>query len=101
MPKSPHGFRTHPPRVRGGPDDVLQGRGGEGEAVGLDLDELVTAFAATMPFSLDEFQVEAILLLERSAGVLVSAPTSSGKTVIAEYVVWRTLGAPPALRRHA
>jgi ATP-dependent RNA helicase HelY len=31
--------------------------------------------------------------------VLVSAPTSSGKTVVADYVIWRRLDAPAALRR--
>jgi ATP-dependent RNA helicase HelY len=30
--------------------------------------------------------------------VLVSAPTSSGKTLIAEYAIWRCLAAPPGLR---
>ena len=31
--------------------------------------------------------------------MLVSAPTSSGKTVVADYVIWRRLDAPAALRR--
>ena len=42
-------------------------------------------------FELDDFQREAIIKLERSRGVLVSAPTSSGKTVVAEYVIWKRL----------
>ncbi|TMD09331.1 MAG: DEAD/DEAH box helicase [Chloroflexi bacterium] len=61
-------------------------------------DPLVEAFAATLPFSLDDFQVEALQKLETHRGVLVSAPTSSGKTVVAEYAVWRALAAPAALR---
>ena len=65
------------------------------------VEELVAAFEATLPFRLDEFQVEALHLLETHRGVLVSAPTSSGKTLVAEYVVWRTLAAPAALRRPA
>ncbi len=57
------------------------------------------AFSAHVGLTLDPFQVEAITKLERSRGVLVSAPTSSGKTLIAEYAIWRCLAAPPALRR--
>ena len=62
--------------------------------------ELLEAYQSTLPFVLDEFQREAIIKLERSRGVLVSTPTSSGKTVVADYVIWRRLEAPPALRRH-
>lgn len=61
-------------------------------------DRLVAAFAATLPFTLDDFQVEALHKLESHRGVLVSAPTSSGKTVVAEYAVWRALDAPAPLR---
>jgi len=62
-------------------------------------DELIAAYEATLPFTLDEFQREAIAKLEQSRGVVVSAPTSSGKTVVAEYAIWRRLSAPHALRR--
>ncbi len=61
--------------------------------------DLIEAYQATLPFTLDEFQREAIIKLERSRGVLVSAPTSSGKTVVADYVIWRRLKAPARLRR--
>ena len=45
---------------------------------------LVDEFEATLPFRLDPFQREAIEKLDRGAGgVLVSAPTSSGKTIVA------------------
>jgi ATP-dependent RNA helicase HelY len=64
-----------------------------------DIDELVAAFQATLPWPLDEFQIEALHKLEAHRGVLVSAPTSSGKTVVAEYAIWRCLQAPPHLRR--
>jgi ATP-dependent RNA helicase HelY len=50
------------------------------------------AFQATLPWPLDAFQVEAIEKLESHQGVLVSAPTSSGKTVIADYAIYRALG---------
>ncbi|HEV7679389.1 MAG TPA: DEAD/DEAH box helicase [Candidatus Dormibacteraeota bacterium] len=63
------------------------------------IDELVDAFQATLPWPLDDFQVEALRKLETHSGVLVSAPTSSGKTVVAEYAIWRCLQAPPHLRR--
>ena len=59
---------------------------------------LAQAFSAHVGLTLDPFQVEAIEKLERSRGVLVSAPTSSGKTLIAEYAIWRCLAAPPGLR---
>jgi ATP-dependent RNA helicase HelY len=61
--------------------------------------DLLEAYQATLPFVLDDFQREAIVKLERSRGVLVSAPTSSGKTVVADYVIWRRLEAPELLRR--
>jgi len=53
---------------------------------------LVDEFAATLPFELDPFQTEAIAKLDAGrGGVLVSAPTSSGKTVVAEYAIFRAL----------
>ena len=48
-------------------------------------------FEAAQPWPLDAFQIEAIDKLDASRGVLVSAPTSSGKTVIAEYAIFRAL----------
>ena len=51
-----------------------------------------TEFEATLPFKLDPFQREAIEKLDAgTGGVLVSAPTSSGKTVVAEYAIFRAL----------
>src|SRR4030088_1358855 len=53
---------------------------------------LVDEFEAGLPFKLDVFQREAIDKLERGqGGVLVSAPTSSGKTMVAEYAIFRAL----------
>ncbi|TMF41854.1 MAG: DEAD/DEAH box helicase, partial [Chloroflexi bacterium] len=52
---------------------------------------MIDAFQASLPWPLDPFQVEAIEKLEAHQGVLVSAPTSSGKTVIADYAVLRAL----------
>ena len=48
-------------------------------------------FAASLPWQLDAFQEEAIDKLDRGAGVLVCAPTSSGKTIVAEYAIFRAL----------
>ena len=48
-------------------------------------------FAAGYPFTLDDFQVEAIDALDRGESVLVAAPTGSGKTVVAEYAVAKAL----------
>lgn len=59
----------------------------------------LAAFEAALPFSLDAFQREAIEKLEQGRGVLVAAPTSSGKTLVAEYPMWRALLAPDELRR--
>ena len=52
---------------------------------------LKAEFAASLPWPLDAFQEEAIDKLDAGAGVLVCAPTSSGKTVVAEYAIFRAL----------
>lgn len=43
--------------------------------------------AYTWPFELDTFQKKAILLIEKGENVFVSAHTSAGKTVVAEYAI--------------
>lgn len=43
------------------------------------------------PFVLDPFQREAIRCIENSQSVLVSAHTSAGKTVVAEYAIATSL----------
>ena len=47
--------------------------------------------ARSYPFPLDAFQKEAILCIENSQSVLVSAHTSAGKTVVAEYAIASSL----------
>ncbi len=42
-------------------------------------------------FQLDPFQIEAIQKIENGQTVVVSAPTGSGKTVIAEYVIEKAI----------
>lgn len=47
----------------------------------------LAAFAETFPFALDPFQVRACESLESGRGVLVAAPTGSGKTVVGEFAI--------------
>jgi len=47
----------------------------------------LTSFEALYDFPLDEFQLEACQALEEGHGVLVAAPTGSGKTVVGEFAV--------------
>lgn len=47
--------------------------------------------ARTYPFELDPFQRVAISSIERDESVLVSAHTSAGKTVVAEYAIAQCL----------
>ncbi len=51
----------------------------------------LTSFAATRPFRLDDFQVQACRAVEDGQGVLVCAPTGAGKTVVGEFAVARAL----------
>ena len=43
------------------------------------------------PFSLDDFQLEAIDSLNQGHSLVVSAPTGSGKTLIGEYAIHRAM----------
>ncbi len=49
------------------------------------------AFVAQFPFALDPFQLDAVDAVDRGMSVLVAAPTGSGKTVVAEYAIERSL----------
>lgn len=49
--------------------------------------------ARTYPFTLDPFQDTAISCIDRNESVLVSAHTSAGKTVVAEYAIAQSLRA--------
>ena len=51
------------------------------------------AFLRQYDFPLDDFQQEAIQHFREGQSVMVAAPTSAGKTVVAEYALWRTIGA--------
>jgi ATP-dependent RNA helicase HelY len=47
----------------------------------------LTEFQSLYDFDLDFFQVDACRALENGHGVLVAAPTGSGKTIVGEYAV--------------
>ncbi|TKK86618.1 DEAD/DEAH box helicase [Herbidospora galbida] len=47
----------------------------------------LTSFRGLYDFELDEFQLDACQALEAGDGVLVAAPTGSGKTVVGEFAV--------------
>ena len=51
----------------------------------------MAGFRALYDFDFDDFQVEACQALSAGRGVLVAAPTGSGKTVIGEYAVYLAL----------
>ena len=48
---------------------------------------LSAEFAGLYDFPLDDFQVRACHELEEGRGVLVAAPTGSGKTIVGEFAV--------------
>ena len=50
-------------------------------------DQELASFRALYEFDFDDFQVAACTALGTGSGVLVAAPTGSGKTVIGEYAV--------------
>src|SRR5213596_968035 len=49
----------------------------------------IEAFVARYPFPLDDFQLEAIVQRAQDRSVMVAAPTGTGKTLVAEYAIWR------------
>ena len=53
--------------------------------------EKIESPATTYPFKLDQFQEKSILCLENHQSVLVSAHTSAGKTVVAQYAIAMSL----------
>jgi superfamily II RNA helicase len=50
-------------------------------------------FEARLPFPPDDFQRDAFRAIDADHSVLVSAPTGSGKTLVAAYAIHRALGA--------
>ncbi|HEY9721018.1 MAG TPA: DEAD/DEAH box helicase [Oscillatoriaceae cyanobacterium] len=58
------------------------------ESQPLERAQLVQRFADQQRFPLDPFQIEAMTILTEGDSVLVSAPTGSGKTIVAEYAIF-------------
>lgn len=56
-----------------------------------DLGPEMRGFVESLPFEPDHFQLEAIEILESGRAVVVTAPTGSGKTVVAEAAVHMAL----------
>ena len=54
---------------------------------------LLEAFRQRYPFPLDPFQEQAIRRILDGESVIVSAPTGAGKTLIAEFAIYRALSA--------
>src|ERR671924_317099 len=52
---------------------------------------LLDAFRGRYPFVFDPFQEEAIHHIAAGSSVIVSAPTGAGKTLIAEFAIFRAL----------
>src|SRR5579859_1256257 len=50
---------------------------------------LVEEFLASLPYQLDDFQLEAIQALAKGHSVLVAAPTGTGKTVVGEFGIFQ------------
>jgi superfamily II RNA helicase len=57
----------------------------------IDTAPVEPAFSTFYDFPFDPFQVEAMAEIRDGHSVMVAAPTSSGKTVVAEYALWRAL----------
>lgn len=64
---------------------------GYGEPQNMDMGKVGKEAAREYPFVLDPFQKKAIQCLEAGDSVLVSAHTSAGKTVVAEYAIAMSL----------
>jgi ATP-dependent RNA helicase HelY len=52
---------------------------------------LLEAFRAAQKFDLDAYQLAACEVVEEGKSVLVAAPTGAGKTIIAEFAIYRAM----------
>ena len=61
---------------------------------------VVHDFCALYDFPLDDFQLRACREIEDGRGVLVAAPTGSGKTVVGEFAIHLALAHGPQVLLH-
>jgi ATP-dependent RNA helicase HelY len=54
-------------------------------------EDFLQAFRERYAFPLDPFQEQAVRLIQAGESVLVSAPTGAGKTLVAEFAIYRAL----------
>jgi ATP-dependent RNA helicase HelY len=55
---------------------------------------VLEAFRARQRFDLDPFQIAACAALEHGRSVLVAAPTGAGKTIVAEFAIFKAMQGP-------
>lgn len=55
---------------------------------------VLEAFRARQRFDLDPFQLAACAALEQGNSVLVAAPTGAGKTIVAEFAIFKAMQGP-------
>ena len=81
--------------IPGGIRGTARGAQGDGE------EAFRREFEQSLDFPLDGFQRQSMDAIDRGESVLVSAPTGSGKTLVAEYAAARAVGrgARPSTRR--
>lgn len=86
---------TVPPEPRGGdityPDEHLSPAERYQRSRDVAAHPLLADFSASLPYVLDEFQIDGCRALEEGRSVLVCAPTGAGKTVVGEFAVYRAL----------
>jgi len=88
----PKRARKPPTTAAKPPGDVAKARSpkrSDVRAQATENEEMVAEFRARYPFPLDPFQEEAISYLASGESAMVAAPTGTGKTVVAEFGVFR------------